>query len=211
MIILSVEVIPTERPMCERLGGGNIDSRLTASHGNSPVSDEAGPNSERKGDPGVTESTNKKPFLPPRWVIHLAWQIHRSLYRFTNGRLGLRRPKADRYGLMRITTTGRRTGQDRSVMLAYVESGPDLVTLAMNGWGAAEPAWWLNLQAHPDVKVDLVDGPRQVTGQVARGEQRERLWAQWRELDDKLDAFAGLRPSETDVVMLKPRPMPTPG
>ena len=32
-------------------------------------------------------------------------------------------------------------------MLGYVEDGPNLVTLAMNGWDPAEPAWWLNLQA----------------------------------------------------------------
>lgn len=33
----------------------------------------------------------------------------------------------------------------RAVILGYLEDGPDLVTLAMNGWGEAEPAWWLNL------------------------------------------------------------------
>ena len=50
------------------------------------------------------------------------------------------------------------------MMVGYFEDGPNLVTMAMNGWGDAELAWWLNLQAHPDVTVDLVDGPRQVTG-----------------------------------------------
>jgi hypothetical protein len=36
--------------------------------------------------------------------------------------------------------------------------------MAINGWGDAEPAWWLNLQAHPDATVDIVDGSRRVTG-----------------------------------------------
>lgn len=57
--------------------------------------------------------------------------------------------------MMRVTTTGRRSGQERSVILAYIEDGPDLVTMAMNGWGAGEPAWWLNLQANPEARVDL--------------------------------------------------------
>jgi len=48
---------------------------------------------------------------------------------------------------MRLTTTGRRTGQEGSVILGYVEDGPNLVTMAMNGWADGEPAWWLNLQA----------------------------------------------------------------
>lgn len=91
-------------------------------------------------------------------------------------------------------------------MLAYIEDGPDLVTLAMNGWGADEPAWWLNLQARPDVQADLTDGPRPVACRAAQGEERERLWARWRELDDKLDAYAALRPTETAVVVLEPRP-----
>ena len=65
--------------------------------------------------------------------------------------------------------------------------------MAMNGWGEGEPAWWLNLQAHPDVAVDLADGPRLVTGRAAQGEERERLWARWREIDKNLDAYAARR------------------
>ena len=102
-------------------------------------------------------------------------------------------------------TTGRHSGQPRKVMLAYIIDGPDLVTMAMNGWGADEPAWWLNLQAGPDVEINLIDGLRSVTGRAAEGEDRERLWARWRELDDKLDAYADLRPTDTAVVILEPR------
>ncbi len=92
------------------------------------------------------------------------------------------------------------------MIVGYFEDGPNLITLAMNGWGDAEPAWWLNLQAHPDVTVDLVDGPRPVTGRAARGEERERLWAQWREIDKNLDAYAARRSMETAVVVLEQRP-----
>jgi deazaflavin-dependent oxidoreductase (nitroreductase family) len=121
-----------------------------------------------------------KPRLPPRWFIRLFWFTHRRLYRLTGGRLGLWRPKPNGWGAMRLNTVGRRTGLERSVMVGYFEDGPNLVTMAMNGWGEGEPAWWLNLQAHPDVRVDLADGPRLVTGQAARGEERERLWSRWR-------------------------------
>jgi deazaflavin-dependent oxidoreductase (nitroreductase family) len=156
----------------------------------------------------MAEPTEKKPLLPPRWFIHLAWRIHRGLYRLSGGRLGLRRPKPGSYGLMRITTIGRNTGRERRVMLAYLERGTDLVTLAMNGWGAAEPAWWLNLQAHPDARIELVDGPCRVTGRAAEGDERQQLWTRWRELDEKLDRYAAIRPAETAVVVLEPkRPM----
>ena len=88
----------------------------------------------------MSDSTARKPRLPPRWFIRLAWLAHRGLYRLTGGRLGLWRPKPNGWGTMRLTTMGRRTGQERSVMVGYFEDGPDLVTLAMNGWGEGEPA-----------------------------------------------------------------------
>jgi deazaflavin-dependent oxidoreductase (nitroreductase family) len=91
------------------------------------------------------------------------------------------------------------------VILGYIEDGPNLVTMAMNGWGEGEPAWWLNLQAHPDAEVELVDGRRPVTGRAAVGQERQRLWTRWGEVDENLDAYAALRSTETAVVVLEPR------
>ncbi|MCZ6737052.1 MAG: nitroreductase/quinone reductase family protein [Actinobacteria bacterium] len=154
----------------------------------------------------MSDEHKKRARMPPRWFVRLAWSTHRGLYRVTGGRVGLRRAKVNRYGMMRLTTTGRRTGQERSVILGYFEDGPNLVTMAMNGWADGEPAWWLNVQAHPETSVDLVDGRRSVRGRSAEGEERSRLWARWREIDANLDAFAALRSAETAVVILEPSP-----
>jgi F420H(2)-dependent quinone reductase len=143
--------------------------------------------------------------IPPRWFVRAFWWCHRRVYRLTRGRVGLWRPKLDGWGTLWLTTIGRRTGEERPVIVGYFEDGPNLVTLAMNGWGAAEPAWWLNLQAHPDVEVDLPDGKRPVTGRAATGAERDRLWQRWRELDGDIDAVAARRPHETAVVVLEPR------
>lgn len=91
------------------------------------------------------------------------------------------------------------------MVVGYFEDGSNLVTLAMNGWGEGEPAWWLNLQAHPDVEVELADGRRSVTGRAAQGVERDRLWARWGEIDKNLDGYAALRSTETAVVVLEPR------
>jgi deazaflavin-dependent oxidoreductase (nitroreductase family) len=156
----------------------------------------------------MSDDREQQASLPPRWFIRLFWFMHRGLYRVTGGRVGLRRAKADRWGMMRLATVGRRTGQERSVILGYLEDGPNLVTMAMNGWAENEPAWWLNLQAHPETSVDLADGRRTVRGRVAEGEERSRLWDRWRELNADLDAEAALRSSETAVVILEPWPDP---
>ena len=142
--------------------------------------------------------------VPPRWFVRAAWYVHRGLYRVTAGRIGLWLPRGNRWGTMRLTTTGRRTGQQRSVILGYIEDGPNLVTMAMNGWADAEPAWWLNLQALPTASVGLANGPRLVRGRAALGEERSRLWARWREIDSKLDGYAALRSGETAIVILEP-------
>jgi deazaflavin-dependent oxidoreductase (nitroreductase family) len=135
---------------------------------------------------------------------------HRALYTGTNGSLGLRKPTEDKYGLMRLRTIGRRTGTERVAILAYLEDGPNLVTMAMNGWADPEPAWWLNAQADPKAKVDLVDGPHDVLVRAAGPEERSRLWALWAHRDKGLDSYAALRSRETAVVVLEPRPAAPP-
>lgn len=146
----------------------------------------------------------ESPSLPPRWFIRTFWAGHRAFYRLTGGRRGLWRPKPGKEGTMRLTTIGRHTGRERSAILAYYEDGPNLVTLAMNGWADGEPAWWLNLQAHPDASVDLADGSRAVRARAAEGDERSRLWGRWRDLGPDVDAYATRRSSETAVVILEP-------
>jgi deazaflavin-dependent oxidoreductase (nitroreductase family) len=143
--------------------------------------------------------------LPPRWFVVTAWHVHRLIVRATGRRRGLWKPRADKWGALRLTTKGRRSGEPRSVIVGYYEDGPNLVTMAMNGWGAAEPAWWLNLQAHPEAVVELAGGVRrEVRGSAAVAEERERLWQRWRAYDERLDSWAMRRPRETAVVVLEP-------
>ena len=154
----------------------------------------------------MTMQSRRPATLPPRWFIRLFWVVQRAVYSVTGGRLGLQTATADRQGTMCLRTVGRRTGEERTAILCYFEDGADLVTMAMNGWADAEPAWWLNLQAHPDVTVDLPAGSRAVHGRAASQDERPRLWARWATYDKDLDAFAALRSRETAIVILSPRP-----
>ena len=108
--------------------------------------------------------------------------------------------------MLRLRTIGRHSGVERVAILGYFEDGPDLVTMAMNGWADPEPAWWLNLQAHPDTVVDLPDGPRAVHARAANADERPRLWAIQATYDKDLDGYAARRSRETAVVILSPRP-----
>jgi deazaflavin-dependent oxidoreductase (nitroreductase family) len=155
-----------------------------------------------------TRTSPRSHRLPPRWFIRLAWVVHRAIHRLTGGRRGLWYPRPGRWGTMRLTTVGRRSGKTRSAILGYYEDGPNLVTLAMNGWAEPEPAWWLNLQASPDATVDVKGGSQAVRGRAASGNERARLWARWLEFGDDLDAYATRRSKQTAVVILEPRSEP---
>ena len=110
-----------------------------------------------------------------RPLLRTFWKLHRAVYRLTRGRLGLQQPeRGAKFGMLRLHTVGRRSGQARIAMVGYFRDGADLVTLAMNGWGKADPAWWLNLQANPAATVELADGSREVRARAAFGTERGR-------------------------------------
>ncbi|HVL52790.1 MAG TPA: nitroreductase family deazaflavin-dependent oxidoreductase [Vitreimonas sp.] len=144
--------------------------------------------------------------LPPRWFIRIAWSIHRGLYRLLGQRRALRPVTEKDWGMLRLTTVGRKSGKPRAAILGYYEDGANLVTMAMNGWGEPEPAWWLNLQERPETTVEMQDGRTlRVRGRPATSEERPRLWELWRRYDgEKLDSWAARRPGETAVVILEP-------
>jgi F420H(2)-dependent quinone reductase len=149
--------------------------------------------------------TAPPPKLPPAWFKHAFWRVHRTLNRLSGGRF-LWSPGGKRgWGALRLTTVGRRSGRQRSVIVGYVEDGPALVTLAMNGWDEGHPAWWLNLRAHPDAVVQLPhQPPRRVRARAATGEERARLWQRWVAIDAGLVAYADQHSVETPVVVLEP-------
>jgi deazaflavin-dependent oxidoreductase (nitroreductase family) len=121
----------------------------------------------RRGSPSV---------VPPRWVFRLGWALHRAGYAITGGRLGLRTAGGEQLGTLRLHTLGRRSGQERTSMLYYLQDGEHLVVAATNAGADAAPSWWLNLQATPKAVVDLPEGPIWITTREADTAERERLW-----------------------------------
>ena len=152
----------------------------------------------------MADKDSKPGWLPPKWIRRGAWKAHRGLYRVTGGRRGLWRPKPQGWGALRLTAIGRRSGQERSVILGYFEDGPDYVTMAMNGWMEGEPAWWLNLQANPEATVVVKGGePQRISARAAEGEEHDRLWARWKEIEKDLDGWAAQRSTKAAVVVLQ--------
>ena len=154
----------------------------------------------------MSNAALRSPRMPPPWFVHTAWRVHRALYRLSGGRF-LWTPASKRgWGALRLTTIGRTTGRERSVIIGYLEDGADLITLAMNGFEEGHPSWWLNLQEHPDAVVRLAhQEPRPVRARRATGEERDRLWQRWVTVDPSHDVYAARRSTEIPVVVLAPR------
>jgi F420H(2)-dependent quinone reductase len=154
----------------------------------------------------MSTAESRPPKHPPPWFVHTAWRVHRALYRLSGGRFMWDTSNKRGWGTLHITTIGRKSGHERSVIIGYLEAGPDLVAIAMNGWDEGHPAWWRNLEAHPDAVVRLAhQEPRLVRARQSVGEERVRLWQRWVAVDSRLDAYAARRSTETPVVVLEPR------
>lgn len=72
---------------------------------------------------------------PPKWFVHTAWRAHRALYRVSGGRFLWTSSNKRGWGAMRLTTIGRKSGQQRSVIIGYLEDGPHLVAIAVAALG----------------------------------------------------------------------------
>ena len=154
----------------------------------------------------MSAAAPKPPKHPPPWFVHAAWRVHRALNRLSGGRALWTTSNKRGWGALRLTTTGRRSGQERSVIIGYLEEGRDLVSIAMNGWDEGHPAWWLNLEAHPDAVVRLADQQSlPVRARRSEGQERDRLWQRWVEVDPQLLAHADRRSTETPVVVFERR------
>ena len=147
------------------------------------------------------EATGKRPMLPPRWFIRIAWAVHRAMVRWTGGRRGIWTATAEKWGTFRLHTVGRTSGKERIAILGYHDDGPNIVTVAMNGWMEGDPAWWLNLQARPDATIELKSRTLNVHARAAAGEERDRLWT----LFPDATPFVSHRKTETAIVVFEPR------
>ncbi len=130
-------------------------------------------------------------------------KVHRALIKVSGGRIGwdLRMPALE------LTTTGRRSGKLHSVMLTSpVQEGDAVVIVASRGGDDRHPAWFLNLEANPDVEVAFAGKPkRPMRARVATADERARLWPQ---VTSTYKGYAGYQSKTTreiPLVMLEPR------
>ena len=110
---------------------------------------------------------------------------HTQRYKETDGEVG-----HDWQGTkcLLLTTKGRKSGEPRELPLIYGKSGDDYLIVASKGGADAPPAWYLNIEADPDVEVQVWDDRFPAKARVATAEEKAEMWktmtAEWPAYDD---------------------------
>ncbi len=141
--------------------------------------------------------------MPSDFQLKTMNAIHRGLLTISGGRIGWR---AGGMPVVELTTTGRKSGQPRTVMLTSpVQNGDAIVIVASRGGDPQHPGWFFNLQEHPDVEVAFAGKPKQaMRARVATPEERSTLWPQ---VTGKYKGYANYQTKtdrEIPLVILEP-------
>ncbi len=132
-------------------------------------------------------------------------RVHRFVYRASGGRLLGR--FADDQGdspVLLLTTTGRKTGKERTHPLLYLPDGDRFVVVASNSGADAHPAWYRNLEDNPAVTVQVGRTRRAAKARVAGADEREALWPRLNEMYTGYDVYQADTDREIPVVVLEP-------
>jgi deazaflavin-dependent oxidoreductase (nitroreductase family) len=127
--------------------------------------------------------------------------LHIWLYRRSGGLLG---GKVGKLPILLLTTTGRKSGQQRTIPLSYLTDGPNYVVIGSNSGREKPPLWYLNLQSNPEATIQVKNSVKKVVAREATPEEHERLWA---ELISKARQYANYQRTTSrriPVVILEP-------
>jgi F420H(2)-dependent quinone reductase len=133
-----------------------------------------------------------------RWI----GKLNIPLYRVSGGRIGGRINEAP---VLLLTTTGRKSGQQRTAPVVYLADGENLVVIGSNAGHNRTPAWSLNLKANPEAEVEVGRARRQVRARVADGQERTELWRKHNEQYSGFDEYEARTDRDIALFVLEPR------
>jgi deazaflavin-dependent oxidoreductase (nitroreductase family) len=105
--------------------------------------------------------------------------------------------------LLLLTTTGAKTGTERTTPLVHTRDGDRIVIIASKGGAPRHPDWYRNLSANPQVTVELPGETFRAQARVADGEERDRLYRAQADLMPNFDEYAAKTDRSIPVVVLE--------
>jgi deazaflavin-dependent oxidoreductase (nitroreductase family) len=126
---------------------------------------------------------------------------HVRAYRETDGEYG--HDWRNGSSTLLLTTIGRRSGEPRTNALIYGRSGDDYLIVASNGGSHQPPGWFSNLEAQPEVDVQVLDKRFRARARIATPEERPAMWREMTEHWPDYDAYQRRTDREIPVVVLE--------
>jgi len=108
--------------------------------------------------------------------------------------------------ILLLTTSGRTTGEPRTVPLIYGMDGDDPVVVASKGGAPEHPGWYRNLVKTPEVEVQILGERFRARARTTEGEERERLWRMMNGIWRHYDEYQTRTDREIPVVVLERLP-----
>lgn len=127
--------------------------------------------------------------------------LHQAAYRATGGLIGHRLGPIK---CLLLTTRGGRSGLARTLPLLYGRHGRDLILVASKGGSPKAPAWYLNLQKHPEAVVQVGSTAIWVKARTASPAERPRLWKLMNQEYAGYDGYQERTEREIPIVVLEP-------
>jgi len=103
-----------------------------------------------------------------------------------------------------LTTVGRKSGRALTLPLIFGQSGLKYVVVASKGGAPAHPAWYLNLQANPEVQVQVKAQKFAARARTAQGEERAALWSKMVEIYGPYAQYQAKTDRQIPIVVLEP-------
>jgi deazaflavin-dependent oxidoreductase (nitroreductase family) len=134
-------------------------------------------------------------------------KLNKPVYRLSGGRIG---GKVGRAPVLLLTTTGRKSGLERTAPVVYLADGDNVVIINTNAGHEKVPAWSLNLKAKPEAAVEIGRDKRTVIARVAEGAEREELWRKHNVQYSGFDEYDEKISRRPEVFVLEPATAGTP-
>jgi len=141
-------------------------------------------------------------------VIKVMTKINNAAYRATGGRLGGKFPGGAPICL--VTTTGRKSGQPRTVALLYLRHGDDVVIVASKGGMSRHPDWYFNLVDHPQCTIQIKKDTGEFVSRVADPGEKAELWPKLLAMYKSYDDYQARTDREIPVIVCSPALAPAP-
>lgn len=107
-------------------------------------------------------------------------------------------------GFLKLTTVGRKTGQPRTVELIYFRDGDAYALTASNRGKASNPGWFYNLQANPEVTIEMHGVRSRAIAEIADPAKRQALWARLTQIAPMYKGYETRTQRVIPMVLVRP-------